>query len=304
MNGQEHASIAATGAADQIYVVQSGEQVGEQRVMSWCAPCLSCQWSARHAKDWAMDWGAEIKHGLRPLVDLVYPPRCPVCGEALATHGGLCVECWSEIEAPGEPACSSCARPVGAMDNGDSRCLHCRAEPPRHSGVIAASVYNDASRQLILRFKHGGKLSLAALLGGMMAGHLPDSPSDTSSDQPPLLVPVPLHRTRIWDRGFNQSALLARELEKRGKGELVVDALVRHKRTPSLGGLGREARRTMLKDAIRIREGRRSRMTGSDILLVDDVLTSGATTGACVDALLESGAASVKIVCFARVIDS
>ncbi|MGB3473052.1 MAG: ComF family protein [Erythrobacter sp.] len=157
---------------------------------------------------------------------------------------------------------------------------------------------------MILRFKHGGKLSLAKLLGGMMAGHVPDAGGAGSTDQPPLLVPVPLHRTRIWDRGFNQSALLARELAKRGKGALVVDALIRRKKTPSLGGLGREARRGVLENAIGIRESRRGRVKGSDILLVDDVLTSGATTGACVDALLDAGASSVKIVCFARVVDS
>ena len=118
-----------------------------------------------------------------------------------------------------------------------------------------------------------------------------------------MLIPVPLHRWRIWSRGFNQAALLAKELAKQGKGELLVDGLVRRKRTPSLGGLGRQAREQALANAIRVRASRSSRIKGRDIILVDDVLTSGATSDACVATLLDSGAASVRIACFARVVD-
>ena len=116
-------------------------------------------------------------------------------------------------------------------------------------------------------------------------------------------MPVPLHRWRLWQRGFNQAALLARELEKAGRGELVVDALVRRKRTPSLGGLGRIEREKTLANAIEVSESRRRQLRGRHLTLVDDVLTSGATSDACVAALLDAGAASVRIACFARVVD-
>jgi len=178
------------------------------------------------------------------------------------------------------------------------QCYACFADPPEHSGIVAATVYNDASRRLILNFKHGGRIALAPLLARLIAVRI-----DDLSGEPALLVPVPLHRWRLWRRGYNQAALLARELAKTGKGELDVDALVRRKRTPSLGGLGREERERALAGAIEVRARSVARVAGRDIILVDDVLTSGATSSACTIALLNAGAKSVRIACFARVID-
>ena len=235
------------------------------------------------------------------MVDLVYPPRCPSCGVAVAEQGGLCVDCWSELEVPGEPACSCCQRPMSRVAKAKSEiCYVCNAKPPRHSGVIAATLYGDVSRKLILTFKHGGKIALAPLLGQILAARLPVIEEGV---QAPLLVPVPLHRWRLWQRGFNQAALIAKELANAEKGELLVDALVRKKQTPSLGGLGREEREAALAGAISVRKGRKELISGRDVILVDDVLTSGATSDACVAALLDNGAASVRIACFARVVD-
>ncbi|MEO0589616.1 MAG: ComF family protein [Pseudomonadota bacterium] len=222
-----------------------------------------------------MDVATHIAAGLQPVVDLVYPPRCPLCGVALANQGGLCIDCWSELETPEQE---------GAGEGG-------------HAAAVAPTLYNDASRQLVLNFKHGGKVTLAGLMGQMMAGLLPDE----SGEDAALLVPVPLHRLRLWERGFNQAALLARELAKRDKGELCVDALIRPKRTPSLGGLGREAREEALKGAIAVRASRRARIKGRNVLLVDDVYTSGATSLACTNVLVEAGARSIRTVCFAKV---
>jgi len=244
-----------------------------------------------------MGWTKEIKQGLSPIVDLVYPLRCPLCGQAVAAQGGLCLDCWSGIEAPGEPACSACQKPIAESARSNGLCWQCREEPPAHAGVLAATIYNDVSRQMVLAFKRGGKLGLAGLLGQMMAQRIPDP----MPHEEVLLVPVPLHRLRLWERGFNQTALLARELAQRGKGTLCVDALKRTKRTPSLGGLGSEARKEALKGAISVSSARRSAIAGADVILVDDVLTSGATSNACVQALLEGGARRVRIACFARV---
>ncbi|GAA0279172.1 ComF family protein [Alteraurantiacibacter aestuarii] len=239
-----------------------------------------------------------LKQAFAPLVDLIYPPRCPLCGSALGEQGGLCVSCWSELVIPGEPACATCQRPLQASEAGEgSRCAPCLASPPDHDGISAATLYNDASRKLVLTFKHGRKIALAGMLARLIAARLPTLEGEW------LAVPVPLHRRRLWDRGFNQSALLARELAKRDGLTLLVDGLVRRKATPPLGGLGRKERARMLAGAIEASPARLAQIKGAQILLVDDVMTSGATTQACIRALRKAGAAKVRIACFARVLD-
>lgn len=164
--------------------------------------------------------------------------------------------------------------------------------------VYAATFYNDISRQLVLAYKHGGRIALSRLLGRLIAARVPDP---APGRPPPLLVPVPLHRWRLWSRGFNQAALLAQELARQGKGEVKVAALVRHRRTPSLGELGRDARERALSGAIGLAKGKPDMLKGRDVVLVDDVLTSGATSRACIAAIAAAQPASIALACFARV---
>lgn len=218
---------------------------------------------------------AHLVRHLAPVVDALYPPRCPSCGAAIAAQEGLCSDCWSTLDVPEH-------RDVGAL------------EVP----VYAATYYNETSRKLVLAYKHGGRIALSRLLARLIAARLPETRTGGS---PPLLVPVPLHRWRLWHRGFNQAALLATDLACFGKGETELEMLVRQKRTPSLGGLGRDARERALEGAFRLNPRHAQRLTGRHVILVDDVLTSGATSRACIAAIAAAGPASIALACFARV---
>lgn len=178
-----------------------------------------------------------------------------------------------------------------------SICAPCLADPPTHHGIAAATLYNDASRKLVLALKHGGRLGLARLMARLMVTRLPQEEAAW------LIVPVPLHRWRLWRRGYNQAAVLAQELARLTGGTLAVDALERRRATASLGGLGRRARQRELRGAIHIARHAKSAVSGRSVLLVDDVLTSGATSEACVKVLQRAGADKVVIACFARVLD-
>ncbi|MFM2273582.1 MAG: hypothetical protein RL702_2647 [Pseudomonadota bacterium] len=235
---------------------------------------------------------------LAPVADLIYPPRCPLCGAAIAAQTGLCSTCWGDLAIPGDPCCSSCQRPFPEGVAAQSLCAPCLADPPRHDGVAAGTLYNEASRKLVLAFKHGRRIAMAPMLARLIAARLPDEIGAGW-----IMVPVPLHRWRLWRRGFNQAALLAGELARLRGADLLVDGLVRRKQTPSLGGLGKAARTRALSGAIAVNPRRAEGIRGAKLVLVDDVLTSGATSHACVSVLKRAGAKKVVVACFARVLD-
>ncbi|MDG2005584.1 MAG: ComF family protein [Novosphingobium sp.] len=238
-----------------------------------------------------------LAEALAPVVDLVFPPRCPLCGQGISAQTGLCASCWSDLVIPGEPACESCGRPFGDGILDGAICAPCLAHPPRHDGIVAATLYNDSSRRLVLAFKHSNRIALAPMMARLMTAKLDLAEEDW------VVIPVPLHRWRLWRRGFNQAAVLAREVARQTGSTLTVDALLRHKSTPVLGGLGAKARTRALAGAIGINPRRSANVQDARILLVDDVMTSGATSDTCIAALKRAGASEVKLVCFARVLD-
>lgn len=241
---------------------------------------------------------ANIAQTTAPIFDLIYPPRCPLCGGGIAGQQGLCGECWSELRIPGEPSCAACQRPFGggSVVTG-ALCAPCLSDPPMHDGIAAGTLYNPASRKLVLAFKHGRRIAMAPMLARLIAARLPPMEGDG------LIIPVPLHRWRLWHRGYNQAALLGSELARLTGGTLLVDGLARTRATPSLGGLGKKARARTLAGAVAIPSGKEAQVMGARIILVDDVLTSGATSDACVKVLKKAGAAKVVVACFARVMD-
>lgn len=239
-----------------------------------------------------------LVQALAPLVDLVFPPRCPSCGQGIAAQDGLCSACWAGLVLPGEPCCAMCQRPFpDAQVHAGAVCAPCMADPPRHDGIAAGTIYSGASRSLVLAFKHGRRIALAPMLARLITARLPELDGEW------LIMPVPLHPLRLWKRGYNQSALLAREIARLRGQRLMVDGLVRRKHTPPLGNLGRIARSRAMTGAIAISPRHARRIKGANVVLVDDVLTSGATSNACVSALKRAGAGKVVIACFARVMD-
>jgi ComF family protein len=237
-----------------------------------------------------------ILQAFAPVIDLVFPPRCPLCGEGLSAQVGLCGACWGELTIPGDPACALCQRPFGDGMPDGLTCAPCMQQPPKHDGIAAGTLYNEASRRLVLAFKHGGRIALAPMMARLMAAKL-----EAGSGW--IVVPVPLHRWRLWKRGYNQAALLAREIAKLCGATLEVDLLQRRKSTRTLGRLGRKARARALSGAIVANPRHGQKLRGAKVVLVDDVLTSGATSDACVSALKRAGAERVVVACFSRVLD-
>ena len=236
-------------------------------------------------------------------VNLVLPPRCAGCGSIVGSTAGFCPDCWSTLDFLSGPACSRCDLPMETLMAEEALCGACLADPPPYSRVHVPLAYGAATRSIVMRLKYGRKTGFARLMARLMLRRLQDDARGDPTAEPPLFIPVPLHRWRIWSRGFNQSAEVAGHLARATGWPLLVDGLHRHKRTPPLRGLGRRDRAKTVRGAFTVRDSARSQLSGRRILLVDDVFTTGATAAACSRALLRAGASSVEVVAFARVID-
>ena len=241
-----------------------------------------------------------VRRAAAALVDLLLPPRCPGCGMIVAGQDRFCSDCWSQLDFLVPPACACCDLPLPSETGPAALCGGCIASPPPFARAVAPLAYGDMARGVVMRLKYGRRIGAARLMADLMAMRLGDR--DTA-EGPPLLVPVPLHRWRIWSRGFNQSALIARHLGERFDWPVDVDALVRIRRTVPLRGLGKQARAKEVSNAFAVPPDARERIAGRSVLLVDDVFTSGATAGACARALKRGGASRVEVIAFARVLD-
>ena len=227
----------------------------------------------------------------RFLLDFALPPRCPACGTITAEVDLFCDGCWREVEFLGG-GCATCGLPLEAT--GAETCGACLAEPPPLTRIRSAVAYGDTARSLVLRLKYGRKTALARTMAHYMRRPLGELTPGA------LLVPVPLHRRRLWGRGFNQAALVATELARTGGCQADPLLLRRTRHTPRLKGMSVSERRRAVGGAFAVRAGRAVR--GRNIILVDDVYTSGSTAAACARLLKRNGAASVELLTWARVV--
>jgi ComF family protein len=235
--------------------------------------------------------------GLRAAVDIVYPPSCIACQAATGEAQALCPACWGEMRFIERPYCERLGTPF-AVDLGDGMVSPAAiADPPVFARARAVCRFDGTARELVHRLKYGDRTDLALTMARMMtqAGRelLPEAD---------VIVPVPLHRFRLWTRRFNQAAALAQVVAQRSGVPLAPLALARVKRTRQQVGLTRAQRADNLQGAFKVPPAARPQIEGRRVLLVDDVLTTGATGNAAARALLRGGARTVDILTFARVV--
>ncbi|WP_375208870.1 ComF family protein [Hyphomonas jannaschiana] len=234
---------------------------------------------------------------LRNAADFLWPPRSLVSRERGLGKGPLAPHEFSQIHFLSGAVCDRCGTPLGTeLDEGEI-CAVCIARPPRWDRARAAFVYDPASRRLVLDLKRSGRRDGLGTFAGWMT-----QAGRTLLDEADVIVPVPLHYGRLATRGFNQSAWLGGALSRRTGVPMVVDALKRTRRTPTQGGLSARARRRNVAGAFALRPNRAGHIQGKRVLLIDDVLTTGATLGACTRALRRAGARQVDVLVLARVV--
>lgn len=237
---------------------------------------------------------------MRAGLDLLLPPVCLTCDQPVDKPGRFCAACFSATSFITEPCCQSCGLPFESAGQGGPGgvCATCRADRPPWERARAALRYDEQARRLILPFKHADRVELAASLAPMMA-----RAGAALLAEADCLVPVPLHRRRLSARRYNQAALLAWHLARGAARPLLTDALRRLRPTAPLAKLSAEHRRATLDGVFQVRPHRVRGIAGRRVLLIDDVLTSGATCAGCAEALLEAGAIAVDVLVAARVPD-
>jgi ComF family protein len=230
------------------------------------------------------------------LVDLLFPPLCVSCREPLGGGHGFCAACWGGIAFLDGPMCDCCGLPFEFDPGAGTRCAACLARPPAFDRARAIFAYDEKSRGPILALKHADRLDLVPGFA-----HWLERTGATLLEASEMIVPVPLHRARLWQRRYNQAAELARALGRRVSKPVALQALARSRPTESQGAMASAAgRRRNVQGAFKVPEP--GRVKDRSILLVDDVLTTGATVEACAQALKRAGASQVHILALARVV--
>jgi ComF family protein len=242
---------------------------------------------------------ASLRRASGRFVDLILPPRCVRCGSGLAegrAAGALCANCWSGIEFLSPPLCLRCGYPFEFELGPDSICPACRTQPPVFDRARAVLRYDAGSRSLLLSFKHADRTELAPAFGRWLARAGADLLAEAD-----VVVPVPLHWTRLFARRYNQAALLAQSAARLAGRSFRPGILVRRRRTAPQSA-GRAARARNVAGAFAVPPAQRPFVEDRRVLLVDDVRTTGATLEACARALKAAGASGVDVLTLAMVI--
>ncbi|HZS82650.1 MAG TPA: ComF family protein [Stellaceae bacterium] len=236
-----------------------------------------------------------LRRSAAGLVDLLLPPRCLACGTAIGREGELCPACWRGIVFLGAPLCACCGLPFPYEAGAEALCGACIADPPAYDRARAVFRYDERSRGLVLALKHGDRTHGAPAFGRWMRRAGAELLAEAD-----LMMPVPLHWTRLFARRYNQAGLLAHAIRAAGGPPVAADWLRRRRRTPSQGHRNRTARADNVRGAFTLRQGRS--VAGARIVLVDDVFTTGATVAECARVLRRAGARRIDVLTLARVV--
>lgn len=223
--------------------------------------------------------------------NLIWPPRSLLSEKRVEHQGTIEAELWCDLPFIAGPICYCCGIPMQGAFHPESLCGVCMAEPPAFDKARAVLAYDDLTRPLVLALKHAGRKDGVKLFANWIAQIVPNI------DEIDLIVPVPAHWTRLFERGYNQAAWLAQALGKQSGKTWRPDVLIRHRKTGSQNGLSLKGRQRNVQGAFKVMR----RLDGMNILLVDDVYTTGATLEACAKALKRAGAKNICAVSLLRV---
>ncbi|MGB9151528.1 MAG: ComF family protein [Alphaproteobacteria bacterium] len=237
-----------------------------------------------------------LKNTARRALDLLLPPLCLICDDPVGGAATLCPACWKQIQFIAAPLCECCGAPFDIPAGAGMLCGSCLTVRPRYQSARAAMLYDDASRKLVLGFKYGDRTYAAQALAVWMHRAACDFIAQADA-----LLPVPLHRTRLFRRRYNQSSLLAQQVAALAQKPFLPDALRRIRATPTQGQRKRKERQENVRGAFAVLPRYAPSIEGKTLVLVDDVLTTGATVEECTRVLLEAGAKQVHVLTLSRV---
>lgn len=232
---------------------------------------------------------------LNRALDIIFPPQCLVCEMLVPSHGTLCLSCWQKVPFIADPMCAACGLPFEFSIGDGALCGDCLQERPPYSRARSVFVYDEHSKSLVTGLKFHDQLHLASVYDGWLAKT--GTELIHASD---VIVPVPLSYRRFVGRRYNQAALLAQSLGKKTHLPVIPDALTRTRHTPPQTGLSRRQREDNVKGAFTINPRHAATIKGKSILLIDDVMTTGATLSACANVLLKNNAAAVNVLTLSR----